>query len=134
MSYTYRDSSLHRVTYTDIRTLALTYCQSWLVPVFGVPVIDMLLLYLWSTFHLLEEWKMKGCLMSKCTAKKEKVLKQKIFEKIAWIESHHLHLQWKFKLLAGKFTWGNIAEYCWVMSTNILLSKVCWQCPAMFCL
>ena len=55
------------------------------------------------------------------------------FKKIAWIRSHHLHLQWKFKLLAGKFTWGNKAKYWWVMSKNFLLSKVCWQYPAMFC-
>ena len=37
------------------------------------------------------------------------------FEIIAWIQSHQLHLQWKFKLLAGKFTWGNkanIAGWC----------------------
>ena len=27
-------------------------------------------------------------------------------KKIAWIPSHHLHLQWKFKLLVGKFAWG----------------------------
>ena len=52
---------------------------------------------------------------------------------IAWIQSHHLHLQWKFKFLAGKFTWHNKAKHCWVMSTNFLLSRVCWQCPAMFC-
>ena len=39
--------------------------------------------------------------------------------------------QWKFKLLAEKFTWAN---NCWVMSTNFWFSKVCWQCPAMFCL
>ena len=35
---------------------------------------------------------------------------------MAWIWSHHLHLHWKFKLLAGKFTWGeirqNIAGWC----------------------
>ena len=55
-------------------------------------------------------------------------------EKIVWIWSKHLHLQWKFKLLMGKFTWGNKAKHCWVMSTNFLFSKVCWQCPAMFCL
>ena len=61
-------------------------------------------------------------------------IKYKIFNKIAWIWSHHLHLQWKFILLAGKFTWGNKAKHCWVMSTNFLFSKVCWQCPAMFCL
>ena len=35
------------------------------------------------------------------------MLKQKRFKKIAWIESHHLQLQWKFKLLIWKFTWGN---------------------------
>ena len=55
-----------------------------------------------------------------------------MFKKIAWIWSHHL--QWKFKLLAGKFTWGNKAKHCWVMSTNLLFSKVCWQHPAVFCL
>ena len=46
-------------------------------------------------------------------------------KKIAWIQS--LHLQWKFKLSVGKFTWGNKAKHCWVMSTNFLFSK-------MFCL
>ena len=25
-------------------------------------------------------------------------------------------------------------KYCWVLSTNFLLLKVCWQGPAMFCL
>ena len=38
--------------------------------------------------------------------------------------------QWKFKLLAEKFTWAN---NCWVMSTNFWFSKVCWQCSAKFC-
>ena len=56
------------------------------------------------------------------------------FKKIAWIRSHHLHLQWKFISLAGKFIWGNKAKHGWVMSTNFLFSKFCWQCPAMFCL
>ena len=33
------------------------------------------------------------------------ILKYRRFEKIVWIQSHHLHhLQWKFKLLAWKFT------------------------------
>ena len=54
--------------------------------------------------------------------------------KIGWIQSHHFHLQSKLKLLAGKFTWGNKAKHCLVMSTIFLLSKVCWQCSAMFCL
>ena len=44
------------------------------------------------------------------------LVKYKRFRKIVWIGSHHFHLHWKFKLLAGKF------------------SKVCWQCPAKFCL
>ena len=51
-----------------------------------------------------------------------------------WIRSHHLHLQWIYKLLAGNFTWGNKAKQSWVMSTNFLLSKVCWQSLPMFCL
>ena len=46
-------------------------------------------------------------------------------KKIARIQSHHFHLQWEFKLLAGKFTWDNKAKHCWVVSTNF------WkQCPA----
>ena len=31
-------------------------------------------------------------------------VKQRRFKKIAWIRSHHLHFQGKFKLLAEKFT------------------------------
>ena len=50
------------------------------------------------------------------------------------IQSHHLHLQWKFKLWMGKFAWGVKAKHCWALSTNYLYSKVCWQHPAMFCL
>ena len=60
-------------------------------------------------------------------------IKKKRFKKIAWIWSYHLHLQWKLKLLARNFTWGNKVKHCWVMSTNFLFSKVCGQCPAMFC-
>ena len=58
------------------------------------------------------------------------ILIKEIFKKVSWIRSHHL--QWEFKLFARKFTWGNKAKHCWVMSTNFLFSKVCWQCPAMF--
>ena len=29
-----------------------------------------------------------------------------------------LHLQWKFKLWAGKFAWGVKAKHCWAQSTN----------------
>ena len=57
----------------------------------------------------------------------------KKLNKTAWIQYHHFHLQWKFKFLAGKFTWCNTAKHCSVMTTNFLFSKVCWQCPAMFC-
>ena len=61
-------------------------------------------------------------------------VKQKRFKKIAWIGSHHLQLQWKFKLWIGKFAWCVIAKHCWALSTNFLFSKVCWHHPAMFCL
>ena len=40
----------------------------------------------------------------------------------------------KFKLWVGKFAWGSKAKHCWVMLTNFLFSKFCWQCSAMFCL
>ena len=36
----------------------------------------------------------------------------------------YLHLQLKFKLLAGKFTLGNTTNHCWVMFTNFFFSKV----------
>ena len=58
--------------------------------------------------------------------------KSRGFKNLTWIRSHHL--QWKFKLLAGKFTWCCKAKHCWVMSTNSLSSKVCWKRSAMFCL
>ena len=51
---------------------------------------------------------------------------------MAWIQSHHL--QWKFKLWAGMFAWGNKAKHCWALSTNFWKQKVCWHPPAMFCL
>ena len=51
-------------------------------------------------------------------------LKQRRFKTIAWIWSYHLHLQWKFKLLAGKFTWGNKTKHCWLMSTNFLFKSL----------
>ena len=38
------------------------------------------------------------------------------FLKVVWIWS--LHLQWKFKLWAGKFAWGVKAKHCWALSTN----------------
>jgi hypothetical protein len=54
--------------------------------------------------------------------------KSKAFEKSPnWFRSHHLHLQWKLKLFAGKFTWGNKKKHCWLISTNLFFSKVCWQ-------
>ena len=36
----------------------------------------------------------------------------------------------KNQTLAGMFTWGSKAKHFWVMSTNVLFSKVCWQLPA----
>ena len=53
--------------------------------------------------------------------------------KICWIWSHHLHHQWKFKFLTGKYTWGN-KEKQWALSTNFWKQEVCWHHPAMFCL
>ena len=35
-------------------------------------------------------------------------VKKKRFKKIAWIQSHHLYLQWKYKLLVGKFPWDTV--------------------------
>ena len=37
------------------------------------------------------------------------------YKKVTCIQSNHLHLQWKFKLWAGKFAWDvkqNIAGHC----------------------
>ena len=53
----------------------------------------------------------------------------KRFKKIAWIRSHHLHVQWKFKLV-GKFTWDNKAKHCWALSTNFWKQKFVQQCFA----
>ena len=58
-----------------------------------------------------------------------KLMKYKRFKKL-----RSLHLHWKFKLFAGKFTWGDKAKHCLVMSTDFLFLKVCWQRPSMFCL
>ena len=59
-----------------------------------------------------------------CSVKGLLSLKYKRLKKIAWIKSHHLHLQWKFKLLEGKFTWRIEAKHCRVMSTNFLYFNV----------
>ena len=56
----------------------------------------------------------------------KKLIEQKIFLKVAWIQSHQLHLQLKFKLWPGKFAWGVKAKH--------FEQKVCWHHPAMFCL
>ena len=70
--------------------------------------------------------KMRLCNCSKKTGVYWQILllgekvKLKGFKKIAWNRSYHL--QWKFNLLVGKFTWGNKAKHCWVMSTNFLFS------------
>ena len=47
-------------------------------------------------------------------------LKWKRIEKIAFVQPHHPHLEWKSKSLTGKFTWGNKANHRWVMTTNFL--------------
>ena len=45
-----------------------------------------------------------------------------------------LHLQWKFKLRAGKFAWGVKAKHCWALPTSFRKQNVCWHHSAMFCL
>ena len=49
---------------------------------------------------------------------------RKYFKRVAWIPSDHLHLQWKFKLWAGKFAWGIKAKHYWALSTNYCIQKV----------
>ena len=60
-------------------------------------------------------------------------IKWKRLQKVVRIQSNHLHLQWKFKLWAGKFAWGAKAKQCWALSTNFCKQKVCWHHPTMFC-
>ena len=37
----------------------------------------------------------------------------------------------KIQIMGSK---GVKAQLCWMLSTNFWIQKVCWQCPAMFCL
>ena len=46
----------------------------------------------------------------------------KEIQKVAWIQSHHLHLQWKFKLWAGKFASGVMAKHNWAFFFKSLLT------------
>ena len=56
-----------------------------------------------------------------------------LFSNLNWSNAQKMGPKfcWRPHLLAGKFTW---AKHCWVMSTNSCFLKICWQCPAMFCL
>ena len=58
--------------------------------------------------------------------------KVEMIEEDAWVWSHHLHLQWEFKLLAGKFTWGKKVKHCDV--NKLFVFRSFWQCQIMFCL
>ena len=69
-----------------------------------------------------------------CTDKKKIYFHTRLFFnrhflvfKIAWIRSHHLNLQWKFKLWVEKFACGIKAKHCWALSTNLLFLKACRQ-------
>ena len=86
----------------------------------------------WTCFSRFLAFKLMSCFFLIVIFVRHNLIKYKRFKKMAWIQSRHLHLQWKFKLWAEKFAWGNKAKHCWVMSTNFLFSKVCSQCPAMF--
>ena len=57
----------------------------------------------------------------------------KRFSKAAWIRSHHLYLEWKFKLLAGKFAWGvkaKLAGHCQQTFENKKFVDITRQCFA----
>ena len=56
-------------------------------------------------------------------------VKKKRFKKIAWIQSHHLYLQWKYKLLVGKFPW-DIAGRCQQTFENKKFVDITQQCFA----
>ena len=47
---------------------------------------------------------------------------RKIFLTVAWIWFHHL--QWKFKLWAGKFAWGVKAKHCWALFNKLLKTNM----------
>ena len=57
-------------------------------------------------------------------------VKKKRFKKIAWIQSHHLYLQWKYKLLVGKFPW-DIAGRCQQTFENKKFVDITQQCFAL---
>ena len=76
---------------------------------------DFINFYYWHFFHISWLYFLKLWLVSwnQCSWTTLPAVKYKRFKKIAWIQSHHLHLQWKFKLLVGKFAWGVIiARHC----------------------
>ena len=60
--------------------------------------------FLMQDFFYLPSWWLRNLVFSIDTSDWNYTFSCK---KIAWIWSHHPHLQWKFKLLAGKFTWDN---------------------------
>ena len=59
------------------------------------------------------------------------ILQQKRFKKIVWIQFYHLCLQWKFKLLSGKFTWGSKGPFKYYISKEVggwgqKMAIFCW--------
>ena len=73
----------------------------------------------WPHFWLHARWKFEGDIHKKSNfVVGVNWWSKKIFKKIACIQSHHHHLQWKFKILAGKFAWGAKAKHCCALSTN----------------
>ena len=53
----------------------------------------------------------------------KKIESRKDFKRLAWIWFHRLHLQWKFKLWAGKFAWGVKAKCCWLLPIIWIFSE-----------
>ena len=77
----------------------------WLFLTNQVPLLTKV--SIWGTYHPISKiWKLKLYM------KKNGKLKQKRFKKIAFVQSHHPHLEWKFKLLAEKFSWDVKSKHC----------------------
>ena len=59
---------------------------------------------MWKIFSLTRHWHNSN--LSTFAKLPSEDLKQKQFQKVVWIKSHHLQLLWRFKLWTGKFALG----------------------------
>ena len=49
----------------------------------------------------------------------------RVEKKVAWIQSHHLHLQWISNYGRGKFAWSVKAKHCWDCQQIFCIQKFC---------